>query len=176
MELRKELEPESNLEVVQKLYPIIKEKILNFTDFWDNYPEKSEERHEELQKELSELTGKDVSQYNLWEYWEEEGIEILSFRISQPKPNKILDFTKEELKEIIRRVMNDSFTPPDTQENEEEFLIFFEVLKQDFYFDLIKENFDTYDRRLFMRNKDKKGHYFTYSIDEITEKIWGGKD
>lgn len=98
MELRTELEP--NLKVASELYPVVKKKILDFTDFWDNNPDNAILRHKEVEDQLKKMTGKEMSEYDLWEYWEADGVKNLAFRISLPNPTKILDFKKSELKEI----------------------------------------------------------------------------
>ncbi|WP_298507132.1 hypothetical protein [uncultured Maribacter sp.] len=167
MELRTELEP--NLKVASELYPVVKKKILDFTDFWDNNPDNAISRHKEVEDELKKLTGKEMSEFDLWEYWEADGVENLAFRISLPNPTKILNFKKSELKEILTRIK--TFEEPTEYENDE-FLMLAWTNKSDFYRELLKINFDKYNFKFFIRNKDKNGNYFEYSVDEIVENLW----
>ncbi|QWX82632.1 hypothetical protein H0I23_09135 [Cellulophaga sp. HaHaR_3_176] len=167
MKLRKELEP--NIKIVSELYPIVKKKILNFTDFWDNNPDNAILKHKEVEEELKILTSKDMSNFNLWEYWEADGIENLAFRISLPNPTKVSDFKKSELKEILTRIK--TFEKPTEYDNDEISMLLW-ANKSDYYKELIKVNFDEYDFKFFIRNKDKKGNYFEYSVNEIIENLW----
>lgn len=167
MELRKELEP--NIKIVSELYPLVKKKILDFTDFWDNNPDDAILKHKEVEDELKILTGKDMSNFDLWEYWEADGIENLAFRISLPNPIKVSDFKKSELKEVLTRIK--TFEEPTEYENDEILMLLW-ANKSDFYTELIKVNFSKYDLKFFIRNKDKKGNYFEYSVDKIIENLW----
>ncbi len=168
MKLRKELTP--NIEIARKLYPVIKKKILDFTDFWDNSPDHAISRHKELEEELHKLTGKDISKFDLWEYWEADGLENLAFRISLPNPIKISDFKKEELKEVLIKI--NVFEEPTIEDENEEFLMLLWGNKSEYYRALLEVNFKKYDFKYFIRNKDEKGNYFEYSVDEIIEFLW----
>ncbi|MGD1841028.1 MAG: hypothetical protein ACFB0B_09050 [Thermonemataceae bacterium] len=167
MELRKALAP--NLQVASELYPVVKKKILGFIDFWDTHPDEATSKHKEVEEELKNLTGKDMSQFNLWEYWEEDGVENLAFRISLPNPTKVPDFKKSELKEVLTRIK--TFEAPTAYKNNE-FLMVAWANKADYYRELLKVNFDKYDFKFFIRNKNKAGDYFEYSVEEIVEKLW----
>ena len=165
--MREEIKP--NINVVRELYPIVKKKILEFTDFWDNNPNEAENRHKEVEKELQELTGKDMSKYDLWEYWEADGVENLAFRISLPEPIRILDFKKEELKTILTKIK--TFEEPTEYENDEILMLNW-ANEGDFYRNLLKKNFENYNHKYFNSQKDKNGNYFEYSIDEVVEILW----
>ena len=166
MKLRKEFEPQ--IEIARKNYSTIKKKILDYTDYCDENGDEDSSKYKELEYELHKLTGKDMSKFNLWEWWEVDGIENLAFRIALPKPIKITHITKEELKEVLTRT--NPFEVPKELENDE-LLMLLHTNKRYYYHDLLKLNFDTYDYKYFMRNKDKNGNYFEYSIDEIVEKM-----
>lgn len=169
MELRKELE--INIEVITKIYPIIKKKILDFTEFCESNSDGDVIiRHKELEQELTKMTGKNMSSFNLWEFYEYDGLENLAFKISIPSPNFICDFTKEELKEVILRIITFEKCPNQHENNDILMLIW--ANKSYYYRELLKVNFKRYDFKLFIRNKDKNGKYFEYSTDEILEKLW----
>jgi len=40
------------------------------------------------------------------------------------------------------------------------------------YCSFLEKNFKHYNHKLFQRNKDKKGNYFEYSIEEVVEILW----
>ena len=99
--MRKELE--LDMETLEKLYLQIKELVEKFTE---NYRKNGNEESVEctkLKNKLHEITGKDISQYNLLDYGE-EGLEVLCFRIGLPEPNTVNGISKEELTEIVKRI------------------------------------------------------------------------
>ena len=101
--MRKELEPK--METAKKLYPEIIKLIEEYTEYCDENGDEENIEYKKLENKLHEITGKDISQYNLWEYWEEEGLEVLSFRIALPEPIIVNDITKDELAEIVKRII-----------------------------------------------------------------------
>jgi uncharacterized Fe-S cluster-containing radical SAM superfamily protein len=167
--MRKELEP--NIEIAEKLYPEIKELIEKYTEYCDENGNDENIEYKKLENKLHEITGKDISQYNLWEYWEEEGIEVLSFRISLPDPIIINNITKEELTEMIENI-NDKKRD---KTNENKFVEEFKYYFDNYYHKLLKINFKNYKYEYFNKQKGKAGKYFEYNTDEIVEKIWNEK-
>ena len=171
--MRKELEP--NREVAEKLYPQIKELIEEYTEYCDEYGDEENIEYKKLENKLHEMTGKDISQYNLSEYWEGEGLEVLSFRISLPDPNVVYDITKEELTEMIRRLKQDSLEVNSEVNDENDFKELFNCYLGDYYRKLLEVNFKKYKHGYFNRQKGKNGEYFEYEVDEIAEKLWDKK-
>jgi len=165
--MRSELKP--NLEIARKLYPVVKQKILDFTEYWKNYPDKAELQQAQVKLDLEELSRKNLSEFNLWEYWEADGIENLSFRISLPDPIKITDFEKNELKEILVKIK--TFENPEKYEDDEIAMLNW-ANESSFYKKLLDINFVNYEHKYFNRNKDKNGNYFEYTVDEIFDFIW----
>ncbi|WP_342331262.1 hypothetical protein [Pedobacter sp. FW305-3-2-15-E-R2A2] len=163
MELRTELEPQ--LEIAEKRYPEVLNLILEYTEFADENGDEDETEIKILAHKLHLLTHKELSKFNLLEYWEEEGAEVLAFRISLPDPLKSEEFSKEELLEVIRRLKTfEGVTGEGFKER-------FKYYLADYYHQLLALNFKRYSYQLFNRQKDKKGNYFEYSIEEIGEKI-----
>lgn len=163
MELRTELEPQ--LEIAEKRYPEILNLILEYTKFVDENGDEDGEESKILAHKLHLLSHKAPSKFNLWEYWEEEGAEVLAFRISLPDPMKSDQFSKEELLEVIKRLK--TFEPVTGEGFKERFKYYLE----DYYHQLLALNFKGYTYQLFNRQKDKKGNYFEYSVEEISKKI-----
>lgn len=166
MELRKEIEPD--FETVEKLYPEVLKLILAYTDYCDENGDEDNSEYKKLENKLHAMTGKDISKFNLWEWWEEEGAEVLAFRISLPDPITTENITKEELKEIVRR--KKTFIAQD--ENDATLKGQFQYHIDDYFIDFLELNFKTFDHKLFQSHKDNYGNYFEYSIDEIVEKLW----
>jgi len=167
--LRKEIEPQ--FEIAEKRYSKVLKLILDYTDYCDENGDEDNIEYKKLEEKLHNLTGKDISQFNLWEWWEEDSAENLAFDISLPEPQIVKDITKEELAEIVRRFK----TYEEPYENEENFKALFysrTIFGNGFFEDFLKRNFKTYRVELFQRHKGKDGNYFEYSADEIVEKLW----
>jgi hypothetical protein len=163
--MRKELEP--NWETAEKLYPEIVKLIEKYTEYCDENGDEENIENKKLENKLNKITGKDISKYNLSEYWEEEGLEVLSFRISLPEPNIVNDITKEELTEIVKRMKVDIYKTIDGNNFREEFNLY----TGKYYHKLLEINFKKYKPDYFNSQKGKGGKYFEYSIEELVEKI-----
>ncbi|WP_129748143.1 hypothetical protein [Flavobacterium anhuiense] len=168
MKLRKEIEPQ--FDVAKKHYPEILKLILDYTDFCDENGDEENLEYKILEDKLHRISGKEMSQFNLCEWWEEEGAEVLAFNISLPNPEKTENISKDELYEVIRRLK--SFEEPkDLSDFAVSFYI--NVVSGNGYFmKWLQMNFSSFKLNLFQRNKDKKGKYFEYSIDEVVEILW----
>ena len=166
--MRKDIAPD--WETAEKLYPAIKSHIEKYTEYCDENGDEDFTEYKKLEQCLHEITGKDMSQYNLWQWWEEEGLEVLSFRISLPAPQLVPDITKDELAEVIALLKSDSIN--NQQCNTNNFESTFSIYLDDYYHSLLKLNFKKYKREYFMSNKGKDGKYFEYSTKEATDKIW----
>ncbi|MET3027001.1 hypothetical protein ABXT06_10005 [Flavobacterium sp. UW10123] len=168
MKLRKEIEPQ--FDIAEKLYSQVLKLILDYTEFCDENGDEENIEYKNLEEKLHLLTGKDMTQFNLWEWWEEDGAENLAFNISLPEPQKLEHIDKSELIEIVKRIK--TFDEP---KNISDFAsTFYEyVIYGNGYFEkFLEKNFKNYKHNLFNRNKDKKGNYFEYSIDEIVDILW----
>ncbi|MDJ1505622.1 hypothetical protein [Xanthocytophaga agilis] len=173
MELRKEIEPQFN--IAEDRYSHILRLILDYADYCEKTGDEQSIEYKKLEAKLHLITGKEMSSFNLWEWWEEEGAENLAFDISLPDPGRINDLNKKELTEIVRRLTR--FELPDEKENSFNATFYFRTTASGRYFDkLLKLNFKTYNQKLFLRQKDKSGNYFEYTSEEIVEKLWNNGD
>jgi hypothetical protein len=169
MTLREKLEPP--FEVAEKRYPNVYTSLMEYTDFCDQNGDKEGVAYKKLENKLRELTGKDMSEFNLWEWWEEDGAENLAFAISMPAPQKIDAITFDELTELVSRAKGAADSGATSQGFRALFYDYL-VFSIRYFHKLIELNFKAYDQKLFNRNKDERGNYFEYSVAEIVEKIW----
>ncbi|MDR2235044.1 MAG: hypothetical protein LBE92_02885 [Chryseobacterium sp.] len=171
MELRKEIEPD--FETAEQRYPEVLRLILEYTDYCDEHGDEDMKAYQKLEETLHAMTGKEMSAFNLWEWWEGDGAENLSFDISLPDPEPVEDMTKEELTEMVRRMK--TFELPDPDDQTFKALFYNQVCFGSGYYQMFLElNFKAYTVKLFQRHKNKEGKYFEYSIEEITETLWNG--
>lgn len=169
MTLRIDIEPD--FKTAEKLYPKVLKLILAYTDYCDENGDDDNSEYEKLENRLHEMTGKDISQFNLWEWWEENGAENLAFDISLPNTKQVNNITHSELNEIVRRMK--TYEEPDDDDKTFKSVFYNHTVFGNGYFSKFLElNFTTYNHQLFQSNKDKQGNFFEYSQHEIVEKIW----
>lgn len=166
MQLRKEIEPD--FETVEKRYPIALKAIMSYTAHCDENGDEDLVEYNKLADSLHQLTGKDMSQFNLWEWWEEEGAEVLAFKIVLPEPQCVHNITMDELYEIVKRLKTDIYTPSEDGSLKE----LFKYHRDEYYKLFLERNFNTYDPKLFERNINDKGEYFEYTEAQIVQMLW----
>ena len=166
MRLRKEIEPD--FETVEKRYPIALKAIMSYTAYCDENGDEDLVEYNKLADYLHQLTGKDMSQFNLWEWWEEEGAEVLAFRIVLPEPQCVHNISMDELYEVVKRLKTDIYTPSEDGSLKE----IFKYHLDEYYKLFLERNFNTYDPKLFERNINDKGEYFEYTEAQIVQMLW----
>ena len=166
MELRKEIEPD--FETVERLYPEVLKIIMDYTEYCDENGDEDNAEYEKTANTLHQMTGKDMSQYNLWEWWEEEGAEVLAFKIVLPEPQCVHNISMDEVHEVVKRLKTDIYTSSEDGSLKE----LFKYHLDEYYKLFLERNFNTYDPKLFERNKNDKGEYFEYTETEIVQMLW----
>lgn len=166
MRLRKEIEPD--FETVEKRYPMALKAIMSYTAYCDENGDEDLVEYNKLADSLHQLTGKDMSQFNLWEWWEEEGAEVLAFKIVLPEPPCVHNITMDELYEVVKRLKTDIYTPSEDGSLKE----IFKYHLDEYYKLFLERNFNTYDPKLFERNINDKGEYFEYTEAQIVQMLW----
>lgn len=166
MQLRKKIEPD--FETVEKRYPIALKAIMSYTAYCDENGDEDLVEYNKLADYLHQLTGKDMSQFNLWEWWEEEGAEVLAFRIVLPEPQCVHNISMDELYEVVKRLKTDIYTPSEDGSLKE----LFKYHLDGYYKLFLERNFNTYDPKLFERNINDKGEYFEYTEAQIVQMLW----
>ena len=166
MQLRKEIEPD--FETVEKRSPIALKAIMSYTAHCDENGDEDLVGYNKLADYLHQLTGNDMSQFNLWEWWEEEGAEVLAFKIVLPEPQCVHNITMDELYEVVKRLKTDIYTPSEDGSLKE----IFKYHLDEYYKLFLERNFNTYDPKLFERNINDKGEYFEYTEAQIVQMLW----
>jgi hypothetical protein len=94
--MRKELEP--NLVLAEKLYPLIFDLISEFDNACGNI-----DKQKVVIAKISQLTGKEIFEFDITEYWEYISKEDLTHQFAIPNPSKI-EMSKLELIEILKLI------------------------------------------------------------------------
>lgn len=172
MELRKEIE--AQFDIAEKRYPEILKSITDYAEFCDENGDEGNIEYEKLENKLHKLTRKDISKFNLWEWWEEEGAEVLAFRIALPNPIRVDNVTKEELSEIVRnRIECNKESKLKNDIEGQSFNEQFRFYMDQYYHEFLKINFKTYDyKRIFGQQKDKNKKVFWFTNAEKIDKLW----
>lgn len=102
MKLREEIEPK--IAEAETIFPRVLKLIHAYDDAVD---EEDEAKCEEVCQQMSELTGKEITEDDLFEHWEEDDDELIAFGLSLADPCTLtVPLSKEELLEIIRRIQD----------------------------------------------------------------------
>lgn len=160
MRLNEELEPK--LDIAEKIYPKVLSILSDYEDFVDQNGDEDDSEYKRVQAQLERMTGKDLSEYNLYESWEEEGLEVLAFRISLPIPVKVSKISYDDVFEIVKRLK--TFNSYDDNGS---FAEQFEYYLSDYYYELLELNLPKYDQDYFLRQKNG----VEYTVEEIVNKI-----
>ena len=150
----------------EQLYPTILSLLKDYEIFVDNNGDEDWAEYKSLEEKLHKLTNKQMESYNLYETWENEGIEVASYRIALPNPKKIDKITKTDVRNILRQLKNVKLY--DTPWEDQTFQQQFELYLDDYYHQLLKVNFKNYNyQKLF--TKQKNSTWLTN--DEILEQL-----
>ena len=106
--LRKELR--TDFATAEKLYPLILKRLEDYEAFHDAQSDGTpkevfDKEYKAMEQYLSELTGKDLSDTWLWEWWECNGIEAFAFDLAMPDPEKHNDLTREDIAAFVRIII-----------------------------------------------------------------------
>jgi hypothetical protein len=169
MKLRPELEP--NILLVEKLYFEILTLIAQYDDAHDN---EDESKIKSVINKIRALTGKNINEDDLFEYWEAGSAGELAFSFALPEPLKVGEITESELLEIIKRriafndegisnILSEAGVPLSS------------LLAYQYYSPLLEKHFSYPDlNQLFSRVKINN-QYVEYTAEEISNKILAHK-
>ena len=169
--LRKELRPD--FATAEKLYPLVLKRLKSYEKFYDSCYAFSEEEldkeYKAMEQYLSKLTGKDLSDTWLWEWWEGNGIEVFAFDLAMPDPVKHNNLTREDIAAFVRIIIDNEFECEN--DFQEEFMPYMFYAHQYFY-KFLALNCPHFDPTVFNTTKDKEGKYHEPTVEEVMEKIW----
>jgi hypothetical protein len=135
------------------------------------YDEADDQEAQAMIEALQQLTGKPVSEADLFEYYEASSKEELAWQLSLPAPQLVEHITNAELAEIVRRLHE--FSAPtkewdDLTLEEQASLLYL----AGYYHNLLKLHFPaSYRYQYFNRYKGPDGQYHTLSQEEIVAKL-----
>ena len=171
MRLRTTLQPD--LDTAARHYPQVLQWLHDYTAWCDKHGDSELAAYARLAEEVQRLTGKELARYNVFEWWEEEGIEVLAFRIALPDPPAVAvpPLQGAELRAIVDALLLDpasaSFRFPSLLEG---FIWHLDA----YWHALLKAHCPSYEPCLFNRQRDAEGRWFEYSAQEICARLQGG--
>lgn len=173
MKLREEIEPK--IIQAEDIYLQVLSLIHEYDDACDN---EDDDKCEEVARQLSELTGKEITKDDLFEHWEGCFDEELAFHFSLAEaPILSTPLSKEELFEIIERMkIPEHETYPEIGENAPYPNEDLWYSLNDYYFSLLKKNLKLpkkYNLAGLFQSHLIEGKYVEFTSEEVLEKILG---
>ena len=170
--LRKELRPD--FATAEKLYPLVLKRLEDYEAFHDAQSEDTpkevfDKEYKEMEQYLSKLTGKDLSDFWLWEWWEGNGIEAFAFDLAMPDPVKHNNLTREDIAAFVRIIIDCEFECEN--DFQEEFMMDMFYAHQYFY-KFLEINCPHFDPTVFNTTEYKNGKYLQPTVEGVMEKIW----
>ena len=169
--LRKELRPD--FATAEKLYPLVLKRLKSYEKFYDSCYAFSEEEldkeYKAMEQYLSKLTGKDLSDTWLWEWWEGNGIEVFAFDLAMPDPVKHNNLTREDIAAFVRIIIDNEFECENDFQRKFMMDMFY---AHQYFYKFLALNCPHFDPTVFNTTKDKKGKYHEPTVEEVMEKIW----
>ena len=170
--LRKELRPD--FATAEKLYPLVLKRLRDYEAFFDAQSEDTPEEvfdkeYKAMEQYLSELTGKDLSDTWLWEWWEGNGIETFAFDLAMPYPVKHNDLTHEDIAAFVRIVIDNEF---ECENDFQRMFMPYIFYSDGYFFEFLEINCPHFDPSAFNTIKDKNGKYHEPTVEEVMNKIW----
>ncbi|NHQ91296.1 hypothetical protein [Janthinobacterium lividum] len=165
----KALEPQ--LAVAEERYATILASIQAYAQFCDAHGDDDNAEYDRLATQLQTLIGKDISRFNLREWWEEEGAEVLAFRIALPDPVKLDGVGRPDIAHIVARIGR--FELPEKDAGEPGFHQTFSAFLDDYYHAWLILHCKTYHyKNIFGAHNDKDGKRFWLTDDEKVDLLW----
>ncbi|GJH39944.1 hypothetical protein RCZ04_04940 [Capnocytophaga sp. HP1101] len=157
--LRKELRPD--FVTAERLYPLVLKRLQDYETFWDAQADDTPEEvfdkeYKAMETYLSELTGKDLSDTWLWEWWESNGIEAFAFDLAIPDPVKHNDLSREDIEAIVRIIINNEF---DCETDFQRKFMPYMFYAHQYFYQFLALNCPHFNPDVFNTTKDKAGNY-----------------
>ena len=165
---QQEMEPQMAL--AEQRYPAILASILAYTQYCDDHGDEDNAEYRKVAEQLHALTGKDMARFNLHEWWEAEGAEVLAFRIALPDPVKMEGVTRSTVAQVVARI--GCFELPSLEQGEPTFGQIFSSFLDDYYYAWLKLHCKAYSYRIFGPQKDRDGKRVWLDDDEKVDLLW----
>ena len=115
-----------------------------------------------------------MSAFNLYEWWEEEGAEVLAFRIALPDPPRLEQpLPRDAIADVVSRRMSLFDSPSGRQADD--FVEAFTVYLDSWYLQLLAQNAPHFEHNWFNRQRNRDGQWFEYSNEELTDLLCSGR-
>jgi hypothetical protein len=172
--MRAELKPD--IETAEKLFP----EIVNILE---NYVNDGNGNIAEVENKLKKLTGKNIKEYFLSSWLEEDEIEDIALALCVPDNNKkYKNITKDELVKLVEIFMylklESNKTIDEMEMERRQSKTFEEKIKHKlfgYYHNILKNNFKRYNYEMFNKQKGENGNDREYTVEEIVKEIMGIK-
>ncbi len=153
------------MDIAEQRYPQVLSHILAYARLVDTSGDADMQGYASLEKQLEALVQKDMKAYNLAEWWEEEGAEVLAFRIALPDPPRLSQvLAPTAVEDILQRL--DAVYVPSTANAVSGFFGAFSIYLADWYHQLLRQNAPHYAIEWFHRQQDSGGAWFEYTLQE----------
>ncbi|MDJ0366570.1 hypothetical protein QMK33_15530 [Hymenobacter sp. H14-R3] len=165
--LRPELKPQ--LSRAEQRYPRVLHLIAEYDAASDHGDEAGLKK---VLEQLKSLTGKPISESDLFEYYESGSKEELAFRFSLPPPVRVENITQGEVIELVNRLTKQVEEPAEEWQNLTFAQQFSQYYLEDYYYELLKINCPkNYNYSYFTRQKRKNGTYYRLTPAEIIARF-----
>ncbi len=161
-------------DIARSRYPIVLQAVLNYARHVDEVGDETLDEYRALEQRLHVLTGKEMSAFNLHEWWEEEGAEVLAFRIALPDPPRLEQpLPRDAIADVVNRRMSVFDRPSGRQADD--FVEAFTVYLDSWHLQLLALNAPHFEHNWFNRQRNRDGQWFEYSNEELTDLLWSGR-
>lgn len=124
-----------------------------------------------LTDSLNQITGKSLSWRELGNNIENMIPHFLAFNISLPDPQKVDNVSREELTEIVRRILSYKI-PRYVGHGLQESYYNYTLGENDYHMNFLRRNFKTFDEALFEKIETPTKIYFKLDENLIVERLW----
>lgn len=152
-----------DLETAEARYDAVLHELHAYVRFVDEHGDEDGSAYESMSARIRQLTGKDTSSFNLAEWWEGEGAEVLAFRLALPDPPTVA-LGSDDIRAVVQWLKTPRLPRSGSFADE------FEIYLDDYYYELLRENCSHYDHRvLFGSRRGPDGTRTEMTVEEAVE-------
>jgi hypothetical protein len=159
-----------DLATAEARYDAVLHELHAYARFVDEHGDEKGSAYEAMSARIRQMTGKDTSSFNLAEWWEGEGAEVLAFRLSLPAPPTVT-LGRDDIRDIVQWLK----TPRLPRSGS--FAEDFEIYLDDYYYELLRKNCGRYDHRaLFGSRRNPDGTRTEMAVEEAVEWLLAARN